>query len=137
MAASIQELAGLLAGQCKFSEAEPLYREVLAMRRKLLGDEHQDVAAALHNLAWVLQSQGKLSEAEPLYREALAMQRKLLGNEHPDCRRNAVRASPAFSRRRGNFPRPSHFAAKRWHCAANFMAVRTWTSPQASEISPH
>ena len=61
-----------------------MHREALAMRRKLLGNEHPDVALSLDNLADVLQAQGKLAEAETMYREALAMRRKLLGNEHPD-----------------------------------------------------
>ena len=50
-----------------------MYREALAMRRKLLGNEHPDVATTLNGLAWVLAVKGKLAEAETMYREALAM----------------------------------------------------------------
>ena len=54
------------------------------MRRRLLGNEHADVAKSLNNLAIVLYEKGDFAEAEALHREALAMRRRLLGNEHPD-----------------------------------------------------
>ena len=68
----------------EYEKAGAMHREALAMRRKLLGNEHPDVATSLHNMALVLDYQGKLAEAETMHREALAMRRKLLGNEHPD-----------------------------------------------------
>jgi tetratricopeptide (TPR) repeat protein len=58
-------------------------RESLAMRRKLYGNEHIEVANSLRHLAEVLGGQGKLAEANPMLRETLALQRKLLGSEHP------------------------------------------------------
>ena len=39
-------------------------REVLAMRRKLLGNHHPELAATLMNLSRVLKKEGKLAEAE-------------------------------------------------------------------------
>ena len=77
-------LAILLKDQGKLSEAEPLYREALAGRRKALGDDHPDTLGSVNNFACLLQDQGKLSEAEPLYRKALAGRRKALGDDHPD-----------------------------------------------------
>lgn len=53
------------------------------MRRKLLGDEHQDVAYSMNNLAALLQAKGDYAEAEPLQREALALYREHLGDENP------------------------------------------------------
>jgi len=64
----------------KLAEAESLYRETLAMRRKVLGNEHVDVAASLKGLADTLWSQYKLAEAEPFYREALSISRKVWTN---------------------------------------------------------
>ncbi len=64
------------------SQAEKYIREALAMQRKLLGNEHPDVAASLENLARVLSSQDRLEEAEAKYLEALTLERKLLGDEH-------------------------------------------------------
>jgi tetratricopeptide (TPR) repeat protein len=66
------------------AEAEPLYREALAIWRKLHGNEHVDVGSSLAGLASALEFLGKYEEAEALYREALAIQRRLLGDEHPN-----------------------------------------------------
>ena len=43
-----------------------MLRKALAMRKKLLGDEHPDVAISLDYLADVLQEQGELAKAEVL-----------------------------------------------------------------------
>ena len=53
------------------------------MRKKLLGEEHPDVANSLNNLAGLYKSQGRYEEAEPLYIQALDMRKKLLGDKHP------------------------------------------------------
>jgi serine/threonine protein kinase/WD40 repeat protein len=66
----------------KFAEAEPLFREALAIRRKLLGNQDRAVDNALSALAYVLRKEGKLIEAEAVYREELDMEKKLSGNEH-------------------------------------------------------
>jgi tetratricopeptide (TPR) repeat protein len=68
----------------KYDEAELLYRRALAIREKVLGPDHPDVAASLNNLATLLDKQGKYDEAEPLYRRALAIRKKVLGPDHPD-----------------------------------------------------
>ena len=43
--------------QGKYDEAKPMYEESLHIRRKILGDEHQDVALSLNNIAALLQAQ--------------------------------------------------------------------------------
>lgn len=58
-----------------YADAEPLAREALAERRRLLGDEHPDVASALNLLGWILHERGKSKEAEPLLKQAAAMRR--------------------------------------------------------------
>ncbi|MDJ0705956.1 MAG: TIR domain-containing protein [Leptolyngbyaceae cyanobacterium MO_188.B28] len=67
----------------RYGEAEPLLVEALGMTKRLLGDEHPDVARSLNNLAALYDSQGRYGEAEPLYVEALGMRKRLLGDEHP------------------------------------------------------
>jgi hypothetical protein len=59
----------------------------LAVRRKLLGDEHPAVAQSLSSLGLLLRHRADYEAAERVYREALAMRRKLLGEEHPDLAR--------------------------------------------------
>jgi CHAT domain-containing protein/tetratricopeptide (TPR) repeat protein len=75
------EIRRRLLGEEHFG-AEPLYREALAMFRRLLSDDHPAVAGTLHNLAVLLQGKGDYASAEPLYREALTRNRDLLG-DHP------------------------------------------------------
>jgi len=54
------------------------------MSKRLLGDEHPDVATSLNSLAGLYESQGRFTEAEPLFIEALQMRKRLLSEEHPD-----------------------------------------------------
>jgi serine/threonine protein kinase/tetratricopeptide (TPR) repeat protein len=68
----------------QFKKAETTFREALALRKKLLGNEHLDVASSLNNVANAVWQQGRLTEAESLHREALAMRKRLLGSEHAD-----------------------------------------------------
>ncbi|MCC5643872.1 tetratricopeptide repeat protein [Nostoc sp. CHAB 5824] len=84
VATSLNNLAGLYYFQGRYSEAEPLYIQALALRRQLLGESHPDVAQSLNNLAYLYYFQGRYSEAESLFTQALALRRQLLGDEHPD-----------------------------------------------------
>ncbi|MGK7928871.1 MAG: tetratricopeptide repeat protein, partial [Spirulina sp.] len=61
-----------------------LYMQSLELRKKLLGEEHPDVATSLNNLAFLYESQRKYEAAEPLYMQSLELRKKLLGEEHPD-----------------------------------------------------
>jgi thioredoxin-like negative regulator of GroEL len=69
----------LLSNQQRFTEAIPLLREALRIRRSALGAEARDVAEAQATLAGALRRSGALREAEVLAREALATNLKLLG----------------------------------------------------------
>ena len=60
-----------------------LYKHCLEMERRLLGEEHRDVASSLYNLPNVYNNQGRYREAETLYKQCLEMQKRLLGEEHP------------------------------------------------------
>ena len=83
---SLDNLAELYYSQGKYEEAEPLYLQALELTRKLLGEEHPNVASSLNNLAGLYMSQGRYEEAEPLYLQALELLRKLLGKEHPNTK---------------------------------------------------
>ena len=67
-----------------YDEAEPLYREALAMDRETLGSRHPNTLIAISNLGQLLQIKGDLAAAEPLCREALEQRRETLGDRHPD-----------------------------------------------------
>lgn len=66
-----------------YTEAEPLYQQVLTIRKKTLGPMHPFTAASLNNLATFYERQGKCEQAKPLYRQALTIYEKVLGSAHP------------------------------------------------------
>ncbi len=84
VADSLRNLCIILGDEGNWTESEAIAREVLAMRRELLGPEHPWVASALTDLAWAVGAGTNLVEAETLEREALAMRQRLLGADHPD-----------------------------------------------------
>jgi CHAT domain-containing protein/Tfp pilus assembly protein PilF len=70
--------------QGKYTEAQPLFQKALEICRKVLGEEHPDMAQISHALAANLIGQAKYGEAQTLVQQALKIQRKVLGEEHPD-----------------------------------------------------
>ncbi len=71
----------------RFKEVQTLREKLLAIRRKVLGEENPDTADSYNYLALNLHAQGKYQEAEVGYRKALTIWRKVLGEEHPDTAR--------------------------------------------------
>lgn len=69
--------------QNRIGESEALFREVLALQRKLLGNAHPNVATALNGLGLALHKQGKDDEAEPLLREGVEIEKKARSVAHP------------------------------------------------------
>ncbi len=67
----------------QYAKADPLYREALRIRQKVLAPEHPDTATSLDSLGLLYHSMGDYLKAEPLYREALRIRQKVLGPEHP------------------------------------------------------
>jgi tetratricopeptide (TPR) repeat protein len=61
-----------------------LYREILEIKRRVLGPEHKNTLTSMFNLAWTLQREGRYADAEKLQRETLEIQRRVLGPEHSD-----------------------------------------------------
>ena len=70
--------------QGRYAEAEPLIKRSLAIREKVLGSDHPDVARSLNNLADLYERRGRLADAEPLYRRALSIRERAVGADHPD-----------------------------------------------------
>ncbi|WP_230966804.1 tetratricopeptide repeat protein [Nostoc commune] len=80
----MNNLAGLYKSTKRYSEAEPLFQQALALWKRLLGDNHPNVATSLNNLAGLYKSTKRYSEAEPLYQQALEICEQALGVGHPD-----------------------------------------------------
>ncbi|HEU5230275.1 MAG TPA: tetratricopeptide repeat protein, partial [Ktedonobacteraceae bacterium] len=60
-----------------------LSQRALAIRKRVLGSEHPDIAASLNGLANIYCGQGRYTKAESLYRRALHIQELRLGQHHP------------------------------------------------------
>jgi tetratricopeptide (TPR) repeat protein len=57
-------------------------KEALAIRKKLFGPDHTDVAQSASNLAWLFSNIGQYEDALPLYQEALAIDKEICGELH-------------------------------------------------------
>ena len=68
----------------EYAAAERQLRRGLELRRKALGNKHQETAWLMNQLALLNWRQGRLDEAEPLSREAYDVGLQLLGPDHPD-----------------------------------------------------
>lgn len=84
LAAALNNLGQVHAGQGRDDLAEPLYKRSIALMEKSLGLDNALVAAELTNLAALYQRQSRFAEAEPLFKRALAVRERSLSREHPD-----------------------------------------------------
>ena len=66
-----------------YDRAEPLYRQALEIRKKVLGEEHPDYATSLNNLAELYCAMGAYDRAEPLYRRPWRSGRRSWGRSTP------------------------------------------------------
>jgi len=80
----LNNLGQVYKAEGREAEAEPLIKHSLAIREKLLGPGHPDVARSLNNLADLYQRQRRYGDAEPLFKRALAIREATVGAEHPD-----------------------------------------------------
>jgi tetratricopeptide (TPR) repeat protein len=76
-------LGGVYEALGLYPRAEAMFRDALALRKKLFGERHLKVAESMHLLASALYRQRKAAEAEPLFREALAIRKALLQPDDP------------------------------------------------------
>ncbi len=67
----------------RYDAALPLMRDALAVRRRLLGNEHENTRAAISRLASLHQRRTEYALAQPLYEELLATNRRVLGELDP------------------------------------------------------
>ena len=66
-----------------YDQATPMLDEALVTRRRLLGEDHADVAASLASSAELAAHLSRFEDAESLYQQALKIQRKAIGPDHP------------------------------------------------------
>ncbi|PVF91854.1 hypothetical protein CPB86DRAFT_830363 [Serendipita vermifera] len=76
---------GAALSECgEWKEAEEIQREVLELRKEILGPRHPDTILAMDDLASTLDDRGQLEEAERMRREVLELQKEILGPLHPN-----------------------------------------------------
>ena len=86
-AGALNNLAQVYADMGRDAEAEPLYKQALAVMEKAVGLEFVDIAIELNGLAALYQRQLRYAEAEPLFKRALALSERSLPANHPDLGR--------------------------------------------------
>jgi tetratricopeptide (TPR) repeat protein len=77
-------LARALHDAGDFEGALPLFEEVLAVERRINGDDHPATLDCINNLAPLHSDMGNHDLALSMYSEALAKRRRLLGDEDPE-----------------------------------------------------
>jgi hypothetical protein len=96
-----------------YKQAKPLFERALAIREKLLGPAHPDMATSLNNLSNLLHAQGdRAGVRPPPYDRALAIYEQVQGREHPKIGKKALG--------------PDHPLTQRYcsHCAQFFLDAR-------------
>jgi len=110
LASSLDRLAVLLSyGKNEYAESETLQREALAMRRRLYGELHPEVALGLSNLAANLGSQGRFDDAIEFNKQSIDQHRKLFGERHP----RTAQAMASYAKNLDRSGRPAEAIAMR------------------------
>ena len=77
--------AAMFLNECaEYTDAEPLYRRIVAIDEASVGPDHPNTAAGLSDLAGLLCATNRHSEAEPLLRRALAINEASFESDHPN-----------------------------------------------------
>lgn len=79
----LDTLGGIQTDLGLYDEARPLLEEALALRERLLGKDHPEVAGTLVRLGGLAQRSNQ-GDAEALFRRALAIREARFGPRHPD-----------------------------------------------------
>jgi hypothetical protein len=69
----INDVGSALSKQGKYTKAEKIHRDELALSKKLLRKEHPGTLTSMFSVAEVLREQGKYMEAEKIYQNELAL----------------------------------------------------------------
>jgi len=83
-AAMMNEIGAVYRSLGLYQEARVIAEKGLAIRRRVLGNEHPDVAASLTNLSILSRDLGDYDAAFAAVREAVAIRRQAPGSQSPD-----------------------------------------------------
>jgi tetratricopeptide (TPR) repeat protein len=99
IAVHLHNLAAIHQTLGDHTSAEHLYRQALARKQTLLGDEHPEIALIANNLATLLHDQCRTTEAVHHYRRALSIVERTHSPSHPFA--TVIRANLDRLERRG------------------------------------
>ncbi|MBN2070185.1 MAG: CHAT domain-containing protein [Candidatus Krumholzibacteriota bacterium] len=74
----------------KYDEATAVVEKQLEIQRRILGEEHVEVAQSLDDLSGLITYVGDYERSAGLKREVLKIRRRILGNEHPEVAKTIV-----------------------------------------------
>jgi tetratricopeptide (TPR) repeat protein len=80
----MNNLALLLHEGSRYSDAEPLFKEALAIQEEAFGKRHPETASTRYNYAQLLADEGQLDAARVTWDEVLATDRALYPSGHPN-----------------------------------------------------
>jgi len=84
----MNDLASTTENRGRLEEAKGLQKQVLELRKEILGDHHPDTISAMDNLASTIKKCGRFEEAEGLQEEAMRLRKVTLGDLHAISGRN-------------------------------------------------
>jgi tetratricopeptide (TPR) repeat protein len=84
LARTLDTLATIYFYEDRLAEAEPAFREALALRDQAFGRKHALTAQSLNNLGALLYQSGRFVEATRYYNEALSIDEAIYGLLHPE-----------------------------------------------------
>ncbi len=136
-AAHLLTVLGMYRGKvlAAYAVARPLYERALAIREKVLGPEHPDIAASLNNLASLLGAQGDLAGAQAPTSGRWRSARRRSGPSIPALGIPST-ISPAFSGPRGTSPARGRSTSGRWRSARRRSGPSIPLPPRASTTLP-
>ncbi|EED16135.1 kinesin, putative [Talaromyces stipitatus ATCC 10500] len=79
-----EKIAGCLASDGRYQEAEILYKKLTRINQDKAGSEHSSTLRSMANLASTYWNQGRWNEAEKLEVQVMETSKTVLGTEHPD-----------------------------------------------------
>ncbi|EED11588.1 kinesin light chain, putative [Talaromyces stipitatus ATCC 10500] len=79
-----EKIAGCLASDGRYQEAEILYKKLTRINQDKAGSEHSSTLRSMANLASTYRNQGRWNEAEKLEVQVMETRKTVLGAEHPD-----------------------------------------------------
>lgn len=119
----------VLSALGRSGQAELLFKQALAIREKVLGPEHPDVAKSLTNLGGLYKRQGQYAHAEALYQQALTIAEKTLDPDHPEVAINLAnlaelyRLQNRYSQAESLYQRALTIAEKVWGLDQSYVTI--------------